>query len=121
MIDPGDAVFSRLRIWVDGNHNGISEPSELLTLVQSGIRWIGLNYTESSFTDKFGNQFRYEAKISDVNGQEDGRCYDVLLLVEPPEEQPYSVGAAGSSNSSPNFQKAPTLGAAGTRPSQTDR
>ncbi len=112
-IDPGDAVFSRLRVWVDRNHNGVSEPNELLTLVQAGIRWIGLDYTEKSFVDRFGNQFRFEAKISDKNGDEDGRCYDVLLVVEPPlAEGQAAAGGAEQQSVSPSYpQKAPSRNA----------
>ena len=29
VIDAKDTVFSKLRVWVDSNHNGVSEPGEL--------------------------------------------------------------------------------------------
>jgi hypothetical protein len=34
-IDPGDAVYRRLRVWIDGNHDGISQPGELHKLDES--------------------------------------------------------------------------------------
>jgi hypothetical protein len=42
-ITSADAVWPRLRIWVDANHDGVSQPSELLTLDQAGVRAISLS------------------------------------------------------------------------------
>lgn len=59
VIDAGDAVFPALRIWVDSNHDGISEPQELRTLEQAGITRISFDYIESRRRDRYGNQFRF--------------------------------------------------------------
>ena len=40
IISAADAVFARLRLWVDRNHDGVSQPGELLTLAQAGIESI---------------------------------------------------------------------------------
>ena len=58
-IDSADAAFSSLRLWVDRNHDGISQPEELLTLTQAGVERIGLEYRWSPRTDRYGNQFRF--------------------------------------------------------------
>jgi len=58
VIDAGDAVYPALRIWVDSNHNGISEPWEVPTLQQAGITRISFDYIESRHQDRYGNQFR---------------------------------------------------------------
>jgi hypothetical protein len=82
-IDPGDAIYRSLLLWVDKNHNGISEPGELFSLLDVGVFAIDLTYTMDSHEDAFGNQFRYKAFILDKQGLSDPRCYDVLLQLGP--------------------------------------
>ena len=80
-IDPGDAVYRKLRVWIDANHNGLSEPGELHTLAESGIVRIDLKYHSSGYVDEFGNLFRYGAKIWEAAGREHDFCYDVFFQV----------------------------------------
>lgn len=50
LIQKTDAIFSSLRLWQDRNHNGISEPSELRTLTQIGLKTLHLDYIKSKRT-----------------------------------------------------------------------
>ena len=47
LLDPDDTVFSFLRLWIDKNHDGISQPEELFTLPTVGLFAINLHYRES--------------------------------------------------------------------------
>src|SRR5205085_2442324 len=83
IIDERDSVFSRLRLWIDENHDGVCQPNELHTLPDLGVFSLAFKYRESRRTDDFGNQFRYKAKVNP--GPDDGKSvtgrwtYDVFL------------------------------------------
>lgn len=84
VITQADAVFASLRLWHDGNRNGTSEVTELRDLRTSGIEVLELDYKLSQRSDKYGNQFRFRAKLKDAQGLQLGRwAWDVFLLVNP--------------------------------------
>jgi hypothetical protein len=80
VIDNRDTVFNGLRLWQDLNHNGISEPGELRSLAASSISSIELDYRESQRQDRYGNTFRYRAKLSSLDKQSGKWAWDVILL-----------------------------------------
>ena len=82
-IDANDKVFSRLRLWVDRNHDGMSEPGELLTMQQAGITAFSLHYGPMKWTDAYGNRFINRAAVARTPGVGAGQgqwAYDVFLM-----------------------------------------
>lgn len=81
LMKRSDAVFSSLRLWQDTNHNGVSEPAELHTLKQLGLKSIDLDYHRSGRRDQYGNVFRYRSKVKDNRDAQLGRwAWDVFLV-----------------------------------------
>jgi hypothetical protein len=64
IIDEHDAIFAKLRLWIDSNHDGICQPEELHRLTELGMYSLSFAYVESRRTDEFGNQFRYRARVN---------------------------------------------------------
>jgi hypothetical protein len=78
-IDARDAVFARLLVWTDRNHNGFSEPDELQKLSETPVTAISTDFRESRRRDRHGNQFRLRAR----SWWQDGSVhpvFDVWLL-----------------------------------------
>jgi hypothetical protein len=106
IIDDRDGVFAHLLLWIDENHDGISQPNELHTLPELGVYSISLHYRDDRlFFDQFGNWFHYQAALNpDPNDgrSKDGRLtYDVFFVmaqgdpvVTPAQSQRPHIGLA---------------------------
>jgi hypothetical protein len=78
ILDANDAPFSRLLLWRDANHNGISEPDELTPAAAASLESISAyDVKTSGRRDKHGNLFRLRAVA--LFGGRSGYVYDVWL------------------------------------------
>jgi len=81
VIDNKDTDWPRLLVWIDSNHDGISQPNELHHLDDLGIHSISLKWEKSSKADQYGNKFRFRGTIN-ADDNPDGvhrEIYDVFL------------------------------------------
>jgi hypothetical protein len=90
VIDSKDFIYHRLLLWIDKNHNGVSEPDELFTLPQLGVETISLKYQTVVRVDKYGNLFRYKAMVNpgdhDSDDPDIGQWgWDVFLVKAIPQ------------------------------------
>jgi len=88
IIDDRDEVFSHLLLWIDENHDGVSQPNELHALPELGVYSISLHYRDDRyFDDHYGNWFHYQAALNpdpQDGWSKDGRIiYDVSFVTVP--------------------------------------
>lgn len=68
-ISAQDAIFPLLRIWVDSDHDGVSQPFELTSLESCEIRAISVQYVETQRQDRHGNWFRWSSMVDFERGK----------------------------------------------------
>ena len=75
-IHPGDVLFDQLLLWIDRNHNGISEPDEL-DRAGEVLSEISFEYRTSQRRDEFGNIYRWKGQA--MIGARTRPIWDVLF------------------------------------------
>ncbi len=69
ILSDKDKLWKDLRVWIDENRDGISQPSELHKLSEFGIKTISLIPAMTGEYDEWGNWFLYAAPLNiDVEG-----------------------------------------------------
>jgi hypothetical protein len=69
VIDQRDAVYNRLRVWVDLNLDGVAQTRELIPLRRAGIASIDLDFSNDyAETDQYGNQTLMKSVVSRFDG-----------------------------------------------------
>jgi hypothetical protein len=82
VIDKQDAVWPKLKVWIDANHDGVAQSQELHPLDQF-VDSIALTFVEVPLTDANGNHFRYKGHLTPKqNDHVDKTIYDVFLVTQ---------------------------------------
>lgn len=110
-IGPEDAVFSRLRLWVDANHDGVSQPEELIPLAAAALARIDLTYQRTGGGDGHESFFRYRGTVHLTNGHQQV-IWDVLLKVAQPGGAGGAVARLDGGSSGPRAWRVSALPAA---------
>lgn len=79
-ISSEDAVWADLWIWIDGNHDGFTQPGELVHPTIFSISGISLDYRTEGRRDQHGNFYRLTSEFQ--IGPARRQCYDVFLTTE---------------------------------------
>jgi len=82
-VDSADPVYEHLGLWVDSNHDGLSQASELSGLAERGVEAVGLAYTRSERRDPQGNRLRYRSQVRHATQGVSHTAWDVFFQVEP--------------------------------------
>lgn len=83
LIDSGDVIYPELRLWVDLDHDGISQSGELSGLADAGVTRLDLQYWETRIPDGHGNYFRYVSRAWILNNGHEKKTWttDVFFVV----------------------------------------
>jgi hypothetical protein len=99
VIDSNDPIYYKLRLWQFTNDNGKVVGGKLSTLPQLGIKAIYLNYSTTTKTDQYGNQFRYVARVVSTNPHASKYAYDMFFS---------ALGASGAQQGSNSGLRLPS-------------
>jgi hypothetical protein len=80
-ISASDEIFSELLLWIDANHDGVSQTSELQGLAAHGVQAIELDYVTSGRRDRHGNLLRWTSRVRFEDHQRFAAA-DVVFLRE---------------------------------------
>ncbi len=79
VLSAADAVWPRLRLWVDWNHNGRVDPGEVSTMDDLHIQSIDLTPQPVNLADPHGNYVLSYATVHGAPGFDDSWVLDVLF------------------------------------------
>jgi hypothetical protein len=82
IISPLDAVWTRLILWTDSSHDGVSQSAELRPLAGTDVTAILLDYKEAQRRDRYGNRYLYRSSALTDDGKRKIDVFDVFFVRE---------------------------------------
>jgi Ca2+-binding RTX toxin-like protein len=86
IIDANDDEWDTLKIWQDGNSDGVVDEGELMTLGAAGVQSLNTGYENHDPTasqDEYSNQHRQTGSYTKTDGTTAGMD-DVWYIIDPP-------------------------------------
>ncbi len=84
LLDPGDFMFDQLVLWRDTDHDGRSDPGELVSLGGAGIAALEVRGSApASVIDRHGNDLSLRARYLRTDGRS-GLLVDALFVTSAP-------------------------------------
>ncbi len=103
IIDENDAVFEHLGVWIDTNHNGNTDESELKTLTESGIVSIDLNYVSDGTVNVETGTMEAESSFVTLNTGDKKKISEFWFVVNSSDTTHDGDVTVGNV---PNFEQA---------------
>ena len=111
MIDSGDAAFDKLKVWVDGNADGVSQADELRSLKDAGVAKLNLNAAATDVNSN-GNWVGLTSSFEKADGTQ-GAMADVWFQTGVAKSAELRDKVSGLAQSISAFTAAPEAAAAG--------
>ncbi|WP_244593369.1 hypothetical protein [Rhodoblastus acidophilus] len=81
VIDASDAIFNKLKVWIDANDDGVSQADELKSLSDLGIISISLKATDLDGQDAGGATLRAASIFTYADGRK-GTVYETIFQTD---------------------------------------
>ena len=107
VFDQNDAAWNEVKVWKDGNSNGIVDDGELLTMEQAGITGVDLNYVDHNYrddhSDEHGNTCKQESTFSKADGST-GQVSDIWFDRNTADSKYEAIDVPEDIKTLPNLQ-----------------
>ena len=107
VFDQNDAAWNEVKVWKDGNSNGVVDDGELLTMEQAGITGVDLNYVDHNYngdhSDEHGNTCKQEGTFTKTDGST-GQISDIWFDRNTADSKYEAIDVPEDIKTLPNLQ-----------------